>query len=94
MAVRFDLDMSLSREEFFRLLPAAVGPHGMREDGAAWGSDGIRTWSIRPRPLEDRRLGRVVLPRHQVEITLEGYDQEEAMAFLARFHRAFQRGGG
>jgi len=92
--VRFTLDMSLSREEFFRLLPAAVGAHGLREDGAAWGSEGIRSWTIRLRPLGDLRLGRVVLPRHQVEITLEGYDQEEAGAFLARFHRAFQRGGG
>jgi len=92
--VRFNLDMSLSREEFFRLLPAAVGAHGLREDGAAWGSDGIRSWTIHLRPQEDRRLGRVVLPRHQVEITLEGYGQEEARAFLARFHRGFQRGGG
>ena len=45
-------------------------------------------------PLADRRLGSVVLPRHRVEISLDGYSEEEARAFMARFHRGFQRGGG
>lgn len=90
---RLDLEMTLSREEFLRLLPGAVGP-ATEEDGAFRGTDGPRKWRIRLVPLPDLRMGPVVLPRHQVEIRLEGYSKGEAEAFMARFHRGFQRGGG
>ena len=44
------LEMSLSREEFFRLLPAAVG--AFKVDGELGrGSDGDRRWAIRLVPL-------------------------------------------
>jgi len=89
------LEMTLSREEFLRLLPGAVGP--LTETGEAdvfEGGDGPRRWRIRLVPLPDLRVGRMVLPRHQVEIRLEGYAEGEAEGFMARFHRGFQRGGG
>ncbi|HEY3400809.1 MAG TPA: hypothetical protein VGK03_09285 [Geothrix sp.] len=95
MNTSLSLEMSLSREEFLRMLPGAVGRATVAEaDGVFSGSDGGRCWAIRLVPLADRRLGRVVLPRHRVEICLDGYSGEEAEAFLARFHRGFQRGGG
>jgi hypothetical protein len=87
--------MTLSREEFLRLLPGAAGP--LTETGEAdvfEGRDGSRRWRIRLVPLPELRVGRVVLPRHQVEICLEGFAGGEAEAFMARFHRGFQRGGG
>jgi hypothetical protein len=87
------LEMTLSREEFLRLLPGAVGPF-TEEDGGFRGTDGSLKWHIRLVPLPELRLGRVVLPRHQVEIRLEGHTAGEAEAFLARFQRGFQRGGG
>ena len=87
------LEMTLSREEFLRLLPGAVGAF-TEEDGGFRGGDGSRRWQIRLDPLPDLRVGRVVLPRHRVEIRLEGYAEREAEAFMARFHRGFQRGGG
>jgi len=87
------LEMTLSREEFLRLLPGAVG--AFTEDGDGFrGADGLRSWRIRLIPLPDFRAGRVVLPRHRIEIRLEGYSEAEAAAFMARFHRGFQRGGG
>ena len=87
------LEMSVSREEFFRFLPAAAGAFDV--DGElVRGADGDRTWAIRLVPLADRRLGSVDLPRHRVEIILEGYSEAEGEAFMERFHRAFLRGGG
>jgi len=87
--------MSISREEFLRLLPVAVGQSPFTEEvGVFSGRDGSRRWLIRFLPIADHRLGSVVLPRHRIDITFEGHSDREAEAFLARFHRGFQRGGG
>jgi hypothetical protein len=88
------LVMSLNREEFFRLLPAAVGPHAVDAEGLIHGPSGGGAWTIRLTPLEPLSLGSVVLPRCSVEISLNGFPDAAARAFLARFHRGFQRGGG
>ena len=87
------MEMSLSREEFLRLLPAAVGSFVVNGDEVRR-SDGNRGWVIRLVPLADHRVGSVVVPRHRVEIVLEGYSEADADAFMNRFHRAFIRGGG
>lgn len=93
--MRLSLDMSLSRDEFLRLLPAAVGVTAIEEAGGSFrGSEGQGRWTIQLQRLEDLCLGRVVLPRHRIDIFLEGYSDEEMAAFLTRFHRGFQRGGG
>ncbi len=86
------LEMSLLAEEFFRLLPAAVPACEVDGDTVRW-SEGGRGGTIRLVPLPDRRLGGIVIPRHRVEIALEGSDAE-GEAFMVRFHRAFLRGGG
>lgn len=85
--------MSLLREEFFRLLPAAVGAFEVDGETVRWSESGLRG-TIRLARLEDRRLGSVGVPRHSVEIALEGCAEPEGEAFMARFHRAFLRGGG
>ena len=87
------LEMSLTREEFFRLLPAAVGSFVVDGDTVRR-PDGAGGWLIRLVPLADRRAGSVVVPRHRVEIVLEACSEAEGEAFMARFHRAFLRGGG
>jgi hypothetical protein len=87
------MEMSLSREEFLRFLPAAVGSFVANGDEVRR-SDGVRGWAIRLVRLADHRVGSVVVPRHRVEIVLEGYSEADADAFMNRFHRAFLRGGG
>jgi hypothetical protein len=87
------VEMSLSREEFLRLLPAAAGPF-TAEGSAYHGRDQHRDWRIRIVPLADRRVGSVVVPRHRVEIVIQACSEDESEAFMARFHRAFLRGGG
>ena len=93
MDFRRSLEMSISREEFFRLLPAAVGAFEADGDTICW-SDAKRRWTIRVTPLPDLRLGSAAIPRHRVEIVFEACSEAEGAAFLERFHRAFLRGGG
>ena len=93
MVFRRSLEMSLLREEFFRLLPAAVPSWEVDGDTVRWSERG-RGGTIRLIQIEDRRLGSVVVPRHRVEIALEEFEEEEGEAFMARFLRAFLRGGG
>ena len=87
------LEMSVSRDEFFRFLPGAVGSFVVSGDTIRL-ADGNRDWLIRLVPLADHRVGSVVVPRHRVEIVLEACSEAEGQAFLERFHRAFLRGGG
>jgi hypothetical protein len=93
MDFRHSLEMSLSREEFFRFLPAAVGSFLVDGDTIR-PPDGSRRWIIRLAPLADHRVGSVTVPRHRVEFLLEACSAQEGEAFMDRFHRAFLRGGG
>jgi hypothetical protein len=85
--------MSLLREEFFRLLPGAVKDYEVEGDTVRW-SEGGRVGTILLVGLKGRPLGNLVIPRHAVEIALEGWSEAEGEAFMGRFHRAFLRGGG
>jgi sulfur-carrier protein len=87
------LEMGIAREEFFRLLPAAVGAFEVDGETVRW-SAGDRRGTIRLVPLPGRRLGRALVPRHRVEIVLDGCADAEGQAFMDRFQRAFLRGGG
>ena len=87
--------MTLTREDFLRLLPGAVGHEPVQEVGDTFsGGDAPRTWILRLFPLENRRLGSVNLPCHRVDLQLDGYTAPEAEAFLGRFLQGSQRGGG
>ena len=93
--MRLSLEMSLSREDFLRLLPGAVGAADIQEEDGVFRAAGPgQGWTIRLGPLPDRHLGSVILPCQAVEISLDGYSEAEAAGFLERFHRGFQRGGG
>jgi hypothetical protein len=93
MDVRHTIEMSVSREEFFRLLPAAVGEFALEGQVVRWSDRGCRG-TIRLIPLPAHRLGSVIVPRHRVEIVLEGCTEADSSTFMDRWHRAFLRGGG
>jgi sulfur carrier protein ThiS len=86
------LEMSIARDEFLRLLPGAVARFEADGDSIRW-AEGPRG-TIRLVPLPSRQLGTMAVPRHRVEIALEECAEAEGEAFMARFHRAFLRGGG
>ena len=77
MSFHRSLEMSISREEFFRLLPAAVGPFVVDGDTVRR-TRRSRGWLIRLTPLADHRVGSVVVPRHRVEIVLEACSRLKA----------------
>jgi hypothetical protein len=107
---RRTMEMSISREEFLRLLPAAVGrfeiasrapglrfaPAAVPPSGAstAHRAPGAPAWSIDLVPLTPLRLGSSVMPRHRVDLVLLDCSDDERRAFVERFERAFLRGGG
>jgi hypothetical protein len=91
------LEMGLGHEEFFRLLPSAVegrrytveGARVIIEDGPG------RRVIIRLKPESRRRLGpSLALPVTPVEIAFEGFGAADALVFLERFQRHYQKGGG
>jgi hypothetical protein len=91
--VRHSLEMSLSREEFFRLLPSAVGPVEASGD-TIQGNAGACRWRIALVRLADHRAGSVLVPRHRIDVLIEGCSETDAEAFMERFRRGFLRGGG
>jgi len=93
MTIRHGLEMTISRDEFLRLLPGAVGAFAADGD-VLQGTHAGHRWAIRLTPLAPAFMGGVAVPRHRVDITLAGHSETEADAFMERFHRGFLRGGG
>lgn len=97
MRFRRSFEMTITRDEFLRVLPSVLEPYVVEwepgGDGLYW-SDGACRGSVRVARLEDRFLGRLHLPRVRVEIDIEGGPDGLGQAFLERFHRAFLRAGG
>jgi hypothetical protein len=87
--------MTISRSEFLRLLPAAVGgvPFDVT-DGVISHECAERGWRITLTALPDRVHGPIRLERQRVEFAFRGYCAEELAAFFRRFDLYFARGGG
>lgn len=94
-AWRREADLSITRSEFLRILPAALGgrPFRQRDDGIE-ARDGPRQVSIKFLGCGTRSLGSLNLPTLAVSLELDGFTDGERTAFLRRFDQAFQRGGG
>jgi len=87
--------MSITREEFLRLLPAAVAPDRFSVDGEEIRHQGAsRSWRIVLGALADRQLGRLRLPRLRVQIFLCGDSPADTDGFLEGFELHFRRAGG
>lgn len=94
MSTCLSLEMALTREEFLRLLPGTLGVAALPGDQVFVGGEGPRSWSLTLVPLPEWRVGALRLPRLRVDFRFEGHSSTEVEAFMARFHRAFLRGGG
>ncbi len=87
--------MTIDRADFFRLLPGAVAERDYRVEGdRITQGDAAQGWTLDLLPLAPLPIGHLAMPRLRVEIRLRGHGPEAVEAFLARFHRGFQRGGG
>ncbi len=95
MKLSLRLEMTTTRADFLRLLPAAVNHVAFSEEGDAFvHCDGVRGWRIGLQPLPQLRIGVVRLDRHRVDFEFTGYSTAEIDAFMARFELYFRRGGG
>lgn len=88
-------DMTITRADFRRVLPAAVNHVQFTEEGDNFvHGDGARGWRINVAPIPELRLGLIRLERHQVDFKFTGYSADEIADFMARFEAHFRRGGG
>jgi len=95
MKLPLRFEMSITRADFRRLLPAAVNHVAYVEDDRGFvHRDGARGWRIGLAAMPQLRLGLIRLERHQVDIEFTGYSAVEIEDFMARFERYFRRGGG
>ena len=83
---------TVSRREFLRLLPAAVGGDNFIAEGDV--IEGESGWRMRLTALPGAEFGQAVLQRQQVAISFNGWSTGEMDAFMRRFSLYFQRGGG
>ena len=93
--VRFSRDMGITHRDFFRTLPAALAatPYIVRGRDVIVNDD-ARRLVISLSPEGRRRIAALSLPTTQVHFTFSGYSSQDVDRFMARFDRAFQRGGG
>ena len=93
--VRFSRDMGITHREFFRTLPAALASTPYTVQGRdVIISDDARCLVISLSPEGRRRIAALSLPTTQAHFTFSGYSPQDVDQFMARFDRAFQRGGG
>jgi hypothetical protein len=87
--------MSISRSEFFRTLPDALGIDAL---AAAGDTVTVETptsrLEIRFREVAPLRLASLTLPAADIELRFAGYRDTEVAAVLDRFDLYFRRGGG
>lgn len=87
--------MSLSRDEFLRCLPDAIGHADYVVEGdIIEGHDGQRNWRIELAPLSELHIGLLALPRQRVTIGVRDCSTAVAEAFVARLALYLRRGGG
>jgi hypothetical protein len=95
MKLSRSIEMSITRAEFLRALPAAVNRDPFVDEGDAFvHRQGERRWRIGFNPLPEFHMGPVRLERHRIDFGFEGYSEAEIAEFLARFELHFRRGGG
>lgn len=87
--------MGLTHDDFWRLLPRAMGSHPYTVEGlfvVATVDQGSLKITLGP-PLE-RRIALLRLPYSVVSFTFEGVTETQQLAFKRHFDLHFQRGGG
>jgi hypothetical protein len=93
--VRIDKEMTISHRDFFRVLPGALETDDFCIEGdTVTSGDGGRRLTIVLAPEAERRIALLKLPVTRVSLEFAGYEAAAVADAVARFDRAFQRGGG
>ena len=94
---RFERDMGYSENEFYRILPAAIGNYQHTVDGnqiTVSHTESTRQLLLTVTPLPDRVLGAFRIERIDVQFQFLNMDAKTRSEFMQRFDRRYQRGGG
>jgi len=95
VAPRLTKEMAITHAEFRRVLTGAFGDAVIDAGGDRLAvAIGTGRLEISLGTERQRQLALIRLPACTVELCFHGLSQEAATAALARFDRAFQRGGG
>lgn len=91
----YRFEMALTRAEFLRLLPLAVGQLQSRLEGECIeGCTHDVEWTIRIIEQPERRIAGLTLPTLEVMLDCVAADRHGVQRFVERFLRAYQRAGG
>ncbi len=88
-------EMGITHAELYRLLDAALGgtEYRLAGDRILVGGEGSGV-VIRVGPQRERRIAALRLPVTALEFRFPARSAGEAEAFMQRFERAYQKGGG
>lgn len=87
--------MGIDAADIWRLLPMALGSADFRREGNRVGlamAGGRLQLDIEP--AAPRRIASMTIPVTRVSLQFQGVAPEVARAFLLRFERSYQAGGG
>jgi hypothetical protein len=87
--------MGLTHREFFRILPAALEGRPFSVSGSVVGiEEESSRITITLDPQQERQIALLRIPFTRVTFDFSGYSEDEIDAFMGRFERHYQRGGG
>lgn len=89
------LEMGITRSEFVRLLPVAIGRGEARltNDSLCGTWEGL-DWRLTIAERPSRRIAQLSVPVLEVVLDFPGAAPARARPFVERFLRAYQRAGG
>ena len=93
--IEYSREMGLTHDDFWRLLPAAMGAHAYERQGDkvhARVHDGELVIDLGP--TLERKIALLRLPYSVVTFRFEGVEEQQQQAFKTHFDLHFQRGGG
>lgn len=93
--IAYSREMGLTHNDFWRLLPRAMGEHTYEIQGntvhaTVFGG----TLKIHLGDVQERRIALMCLPFAEVSFTFNGISELDQQAFKKHFDLYFQRGGG
>jgi len=95
LIIEYCREMGLTHDDFWRLLPRAMGDHRyVRQGDYVQATVHQGTVHIHLGPTQTRKIALLRLPYSVVAFRFEGVEQEQQVAFKTHFDLHFQRGGG
>lgn len=94
-AWEYEADMAYSAAAFREYLARATNVESFEDHGQILKrSHGATSWTISLGPERFEGIALLKMARIHMKLRLEGYARQDADAFLERFLRYYQRGGG